>query len=126
MKIIEKYKKLNENDLNYSESMDRVFTKLVLDDYDWMCYQFQAIFPIKEGRLVLEMEYFGFITSDVKISLIKGSENEEESYRIDSDIFKEFMKKYLDAHAKHWDKEYAFSGEYLAIGFYNEIIPKLT
>ena len=83
IKELEKIGKISENDLVFVD-MDRIFTKLTLDDYDWMNYRLACSFPLKTGILEVEFEYIGAAFSYVKVK--------DKQYEFGTDIF----TKYLD------------------------------
>ena len=66
--------KLTSKDLVFQNKYghDRLYSKLILDDRDWMNYILKAAFHTTYGRLILSFEYFGANFSTIKVSLKKG------------------------------------------------------
>lgn len=127
LKPIKYDKKLSAFDMtNEWPCDDRLTGKLSLDDYDWMDYKFETYFPTKEqGRLVIEVEYFGFATCTMKVDQYHDQHSYtyyHHEFKFDSDIFVKFLKKYMTQHIKQWGKKYAFCGEKLAVELYNNIV----
>lgn len=102
---------------------DRLITKLVLDDYDWMNYQFTVWLPTKtQGFLEAKAEYYGFTNARFLVSQKIADKKYIHEIEFDADLFVEFLKKFMAEHLKHWDNTYAFCGEEMAVEFYNKIL----
>ena len=109
---------LNESMLNYNDVYDRIFTYLVMMDYDWMNYHIQAEVPLKDGIMKLDFEYIGCTKCDLKIQY----NNDSIIYEFDSDLYDEFLKKYLKAEMDAVDATYAFYGGDIVMEFYNKVM----
>lgn len=94
-------------------------TKLVLDDYDWMVYTLTLSIPTREyGDMEVEFKYFGVVKSEMKVR----TEERVHKFEFDSDIFGEYITKYLQKHIEHWNGTKAFDGIKEAMDFYNAVI----
>ena len=127
---------LSEFDLSLTAPCDdRLMTELRLCDYDWMQYVFKTCLPTKsQGFLRVEIKYFGCKDSTMvvcqNLNPHKGGQKAEtgepEIYihkmQFDTDIFVEFLKKYMSAHIAQWDSTYAFCGEKMAVEIFNKIL----
>ncbi len=98
---------------------DRIFTNLILMDYDWMHYRIQAEIPF-ENKIVMLIEflYIGSTDSYMTVEI----EGESIQYVFSTDIFDKYFEKYLDAEKEAIHGEYAFSGEDIVLEFYNEVM----
>ena len=105
--------------LELNDCFDRIFSFLILIDYDWMHYRLQAQIPIKEKQMLnIEFAYFG----DVKSSMYAELNGSVTEYIFDSNIFKEYISKYIKKHANQWNETYAFNGDDIVIEFYNNVM----
>lgn len=98
---------------------DRIFTNLILMDYDWMHYRIQAEIPL-ENKIVMLIEflYIGSTDSYMTVEI----EGESIQYVFSTDIFDKYFEKYLDAEKEAIHSKYAFSGEDIVLEFYNEVM----
>lgn len=124
-------KKIQAQDLLFTNEIedDRTNTYLTLNDYDWMQYILKTKFKtIELGILKVEFEYFGHTKSTMKVIQCHNKDVQEFIYSYDSNIFKKYIKKYLQKHIDMWESKYAFNGEEFVIDFYNEVLDvgKLT
>ena len=123
MKMFKDYlRPLSEEDFVFDDDNDCIFTKLILDDYDWMNYKLQASFPVltENGKQLLNVElvYAGFTKSFLNVQL----GNDKIQFPFDTAVFDSFLRTYLQAHLDNIDDTYAFSGGELMTRFYNEVI----
>ena len=120
-------KKIDETIVKMSETRDRVFTHLILMDYDWMHYRIQAEIPIEDNHvMVIEFLYFGLTTSLMKVAIDDLKTTVE--YEFDSNIFMKHLKKYLEKQIEYNcdNKGKVFYAEELIIYFYNEVMEKYS
>ena len=105
------------------ECPDRIETRLVLHDYDWMIYKFGTILPTKhQGYLKVTIEYFG---SQISIMKVWQTINEKiyiHEITFNTIIFIDFLKDFMTKHIQSWDNTYAFCGEKEAIEIFNKIL----
>lgn len=123
---MEKLTTINADELIFSDNPgdDRINTKLILDDYDWMNYKLQTAFHTEKlGVLSIEIEYFGATTSRMTVKQRK-TKNRIYIHSIDfpTDIFQEYIIKFMKSHIDTWAGTLAFNGEDIALEFYNAII----
>lgn len=106
---------------------DRFSTELHLEDYDWMTYKFITYLPTKkQGFLSVTIEYFGTTFSMMTVEQIIKNKKYIHNITFDSDIFIDFLIRFMTQHVKQWDEKYAFCGEELAIELFNTILMKAT
>ncbi len=111
------------SEFNLTTDMDRLFTTLILDDYDWMHYIFETKFPTKkQGFLDIQVEYYGTTTSNMNIIQILDDKEYSHTFSFDTEIFIRFLKAYMHQHIAQWDDDYAFCGEQMAVELFNEIL----
>ena len=106
---------------------DRIRTKLILDDYDWMNYRLEAWFPtIEQGILYVTFEFSGLVDSKMKVrQTLDSGENIYHTYAFSTNIFQENILKFMEKHMKSWDdNEYGFYGGEEAVAFYNTVLDK--
>ena len=111
--------KITIKDCLFTDYRDRIFTNLILMDYDWMHYRIQAEIPF-ENKIVMLIEflYMGSTDSYMTVEI----EGESIQYVFSTDIFDKYFEKYLDAEKEAIHGKYAFSGEDIVLEFYNEIM----
>lgn len=117
--------KINKEELLFSGDCgdDRVNTKLILDDYDWMSYKLETAFRTEKlGTLAIEFEYFGFTTSSMKVTQTYNNVTRNYEYEYPTDLFQKHITIFLTNHLAAWNDTYAFNGEEEALAFYNEVI----
>ena len=108
-------KRISESDLK--NFIDITKTKLVLSDYDWMYYALLVEMTTKEyGDLKIKFWYCCCSTKEVE------TENRTHSFEFDSDIFKEYIIKYLRKHIKTWHEKSTLSVTDEVIDFYNAVL----
>ena len=108
-----------------NKDTDKIFSTLILDDYDWMMYELKAIIPLNSALthphgwyMSVAFEYIG--TNKSYLKLMQG--NTRRQIEFDSGLFSLYTKKYLEEHIRSWDEKYAFSGEKAIIDFYNAVM----
>ena len=115
--------KLSEKDCCFTSEQDRIFTNLILKDYDWMYYRIQAKIPFEGQQLLfVEFAYLGTVDSTM---LVK-SGDDQVMYRFATEIFDKYFKKYLTLQKRCVLDEQVFYGGELALAFYNEVMKKHT
>lgn len=120
-------RKIKSEDLLFTGEIedDRTNTYLTLADYDWMNYILKTSFVTKElGTLKVKFEYFGAADSEMEVEQILDGKSITYTFEFNSDIFVAHIKNYLEKHIAQWGDKYAFNGEDIVIGFYNEVIEK--
>lgn len=117
-------KQIRSEDIEYGYH-DRTTTCLILDDYDWMHYSPDIYFHTKnQGYFNIRMSYSGSVNCDMHVTQEKENMIYYYEYRFGVDIFEKYISKFMMKHLKHWDSSYAFSGEDVAMEFFNEVIRK--
>ncbi len=112
-------KEIKEEDCVFTDNMDRIFTHLILMDYDWMHYRIQAEIPVEDRKILyLEFLYVGM----KKCSMIAEMDDKRIEYRFSSDIYDKYLEKYLIRHTESIHDTYAFSGEDIVLDFYKEVM----
>lgn len=104
---------------------DRINTNLILLDYDWMNYILTTRITTKDlGVLHIAFEYFGTAMSQMIVHQFQIHTNKEEIHVFDfpTNLFKEYIVKYMQKHIESWNETYAFDGADIVIEFYNKII----
>lgn len=122
-------KKINKEDLIFSGAIedDRTNTYLNLNDYDWMHYTLKTRFKTKDlGVLDVVFEYYGATESVMTVVQTNSNIVTTYTYRYATDIFQEYIVKFLQKHIASWNEEYAFYGEDIVIEFYNTVLEKGT
>ena len=114
---------LSDDDMDYTGDMDRIFTKLTLDDYDWVNYRLEAVFPIRnEPTLYLKFEYYGSLFCALFLSTFYDNDGEDAELRFNSEIFERYLAEYLEEHLASRDNPGAFYGGDIALRFFNEVL----
>lgn len=114
---------LSDDDMDYTGEMDRIFTKLVLDDYDWVNYRMEAIFPMKDAPVLLvKLEYCGSMFGTLTISTFYDSDGQDIEIRFNSEIFEKYLSEYLESHLLSRDNPGAFYGGDIILKFWNEVM----
>ncbi len=117
---IKDIKVLKKSDLTFDEKQDRMFTYLILEDYDWMYYRLQARFMIRKVPCNVEFSYFGAQKSQMLI--------EYGSIRIKltfpTHIFDKYIEKYLLEEISCIKSNDVFNGEDIILDFWNEVMDK--
>ncbi len=102
---------------------DRIETKLVLNDYDWMSYSFYTFFPTKEqGALKIKIEYFGTGSCMMTVTQDFQSKSRCHVFEFDANVFKDFLIKFMTKHIDSWNSSFAFCGEELAVEIFNAVL----
>ena len=117
--------KIKSEDLIFSGDLedDRTNTFLTLNDYDWMNYTLQTRFKTDAlGELQVKFSYYGFTTSDMEVTRIKGDVTEEYKYTYPTDLFQNHITSLMMKHIASWNSEYAFNGEDEVIDFFNDVV----
>ena len=109
--------------MDYTGEMDRIFTKLTLDDYDWVNYRLEAVFPIKnEPTLYVKFEYNGSVFCTLTLTTFFDSDDQDTELRFNSGIFIKYMSEYLELHLLSEDNPGAFYGGDIALKLWNEVL----
>ena len=104
-------------------NVDNISTKVVLNDYDWMQYDFELYIETKsQGSLNIHIDYFGCITSNMTVRQRRFDQLYEHTMKFDSEIFAKHITRFLTKHIDTWKSDEAFNGYKEAVDFYNEII----
>ena len=104
-------------------NVDNISTKVVLNDYDWMQYDFELYIETKsQGELIIHINYFGFTTSTMTVKQRRFDQLYEHTMKFDSDIFVKHITNFLTKHIGAMKTDKAFEGYREAVDFYNEII----
>ena len=119
--------KLTSKDLVFQNKYghDRLYSKLILDDRDWMNYILKAAFHTTYGRFILSFEYFGAKFSTLKVSLKKGDHTNTYEFEFSTDLFAKYITRYLKDQIRAWETSAVFYAEELVLNFYNEVISSL-
>ncbi len=116
-------KVLDISDCDFTGHRDRIYTNLILMDYDWMHYRMQAEIPYENNQVMLvEFLYFGLTDSQMTVQV--GSECAQFSFS--TEIFDKYFKKYLDGQKEALSGTFAFSGEEIVIDFYNHVMKEYS
>ena len=114
---------LSDDDMDYTGEMDRIFTKLVLDDYDWVNYRLEAIFPIKDEPILrVEFGYCGSLFCTLNLTTFYDSDEQDTEIRFNSGIFEKYLSEYMEAHLLSRDNPGAFYGGDIILKFWNEVL----
>ena len=120
--------KINKENLIFSGTCEDscTNTQLILDDYDWMTYTLCTKFRTKEmGILYVKFEYCGFADSFMSVEQTTPENKQfEYSYVFSSNLFKEYLIKFMTSHMETWDTTFAFNGEQIVIDFFNDVLDK--
>ena len=112
-------KNISLTDCNFADNRDRIFTNLILMDYDWMHYRIQAEIPFENNTIMLvEFLYIGSIESYMTIEI----NGDKIQYTFSTDIFDKYFKKYLNAEKKAIYNDYAFNGGDIVLKFYHDVM----
>lgn len=125
--LTEKLKKIAEEDLIFENVpfKDRINTELELRDYDWMTYVLSTSFRTKtQGELKVRFEYLGVVESQMYVEQHKKGLCKEYVYSFSSDIFENYLIKFMTGHLAQWENEDVFYGGDIVLEFYNEIMEK--
>lgn len=116
--------KLTSKDMVYKNiyGHDRLYSKLVLTDADWMNYKLTSEFDTIYGRFSLSFEYFGAEFSVMKVTLKKGAHVNTYDYEFSTDLFEKYIIRYLEKQIDAWKTDAVFYAEAIILDFYNEII----
>lgn len=102
---------------------DRLYSKLILSDTDWMNYILKAIFTVRKyGRFYVTFEFFGSQTSIMKVTQKRRNRIYKYEYKFSTDIFQKNITCYLAAQIEAWQNDRVFNAEYLILNFYNQVI----
>ncbi len=121
---MEKYLRLlSDDDMDYTGEMDRIFTKLTLDDYDWIRYCLEVVFPLKDDPpLYAKFEYTGSLFCALTLSTFYDSDKQDIEIRFNSGIFEKYLSKYLETHLASRENPIAFYGGDIALELWNEVL----
>lgn len=101
---------------------ENLTTKLALDDYDWMQYILESKFYIEsQGLIEVKFDYFGTTVSIMSVTQTIGEKVHKYAYKFDSDLFKQYIIKFMQRHIDAWDNP-PFNGDDLVIDFFNSVI----
>ena len=102
---------------------DRLYSKLILSDTDWMNYILKAVFTVRKyGRFYVTFEFFGAQTSIMKVIQKKKHHTYKYEYEFSADIFQKNITRYLTAQIESWQNDSVFNAEHLILDFYNQVI----
>ena len=119
---INKLKKLSVKDVVVDDNIDRIYTTLILDDYDWMNYQLDIKIPTAYDIINISFQFYGTVTSTMNIQY----KDLERNVEFDTDIFIKHLKIYMQHHMQQWETEgTVFYGEKEALDFFNEVIDSI-
>lgn len=121
--------KINSEELLFVDEpmQDRTNTFLSLDDYDWMSYELKTVFKTEKlGVLSVCFQYFGTVTSNMKVIQSIDDNIVEYTYEYPTDLFKKHIINFLKHHIEAWDSKYAFNGEDYVLEFFNDVIENGT
>lgn len=106
-------------EVEFNPNRDRIFTFLTMSDYDWMSYKLRGEIPLKGGRLMtVVFEYDGFVQSEMSVKIGE----EEIRYEFSTEVFNEYLQKYLEAEIKCFHSTSAFYGGDLLLEFYKAVV----
>ena len=109
---------ITAEDCDFTGYHDRVFTNLILMDYDWMHYRIQAEIPFEKIVMLVEFLYIESAESYMTVEI----EDKNIQYVFPTEIFDKYFEKYLDAEKEAIHGKYAFSGEDIVLECYNEVM----
>ena len=102
---------------------DRLYSKLILSDTDWMNYILKAIFTVrKHGRFYVTFEFFGAQISVMKVRQKKRHHTYKFEYEFSAEIFQKNIIRYFTAQIVAWQNDSVFNAEHLILDFYNQVI----
>ena len=102
---------------------DRLYSKLILSDTDWMTYILKAIFTVrKHGRFYVTFEFFGAQISVMKVRQKKRHHTYKFEYEFSAEIFQKNIIRYFTAQIVAWQNDSVFNAEHLILDFYNQVI----
>lgn len=113
--------KISEGDLLFTNEPcgDRVNVTSEFADYDWMQYQIDTGFNIKDiGKVSVKFEYFGSSRSNMFVK----TKDQKYQYDFDSKIFAKYMKRYFTEFTESLDSKYAFYAGDIVIDWFNEVL----
>ena len=120
---ITKLPSLAHDDCTFTDYRDRIFTHLILMDYDWMHYRIQAEIPFDDNEVMLvEFLYIGSTDSYMTVQI----RDKSIQYTFSTDIFDTYFEKYLDKEKHAIRDSLAFYGGEIVLEFYNEVIAHHT
>lgn len=123
----EELKKIEQKELIFENEpfKDRINTELELKDYDWMCYVLSTSFRTKtQGELKVRFEYSGITKSEMYVEKHNKGACQEYTYSFSSDIFENYLIRFMMRHLAQWEKQEVFYGGEIVLEFFNEIIEK--
>ena len=102
---------------------DRLYSKLILSDTDWMNYILKAVFTVrKHGRFYVTFEFFGAQISVMKVRQKKRHHTYKFEYEFSAEIFQKNIIRYFTAQIVAWQNDSVFNAEHLILDFYNQVI----
>ena len=120
---ITKLPSLTHDNCTFTDYRDRIFTHLILMDYDWMHYRIQAEIPFDDNEVMLvEFLYIGSTDSYMTVQI----QDKSIQYTFSTDIFDTYFEKYLDKEKHTIRDSLAFYGGEIILKFYNEVIAHHT
>ena len=73
---------------NFTNRIDEFYTKLILDDYDWMNYVLLCVLPSKDyGDIKIVFNYSGYVKSFMIVKTV----NKIHGFEFNSDIFQKHI-----------------------------------
>ena len=98
---------------------DRLYSKLILSDTDWMNYILKAVFTVrKHGRFYVTFEFFGAQISVMKVRQKKRHHTYKFEYEFSAEIFQKNIIRYFTAQIVAWQNDSVFNAEHLILNFY--------
>lgn len=116
---------IKAQDLSYTNTYgnDRLYSKLILTDTDWMNYKLISKFTTKKyGQFHIVFEFFGANFSLMNVKCIKGQKTCKSEYTFSTDIFQKYIVLYLSAQIAAWHSNDVFYAEQIVLDFYNQVI----
>ena len=102
---------------------DRLYSKLILSDTDWMNYILKAVFTVrKHGRFYVTFEFFGAQISVMKVRQKKRHHTYKFEYEFSAEIFQKNIIRYFTAQIVAWQNDSVFNAEHLILDLYNQVI----
>lgn len=119
------FTEIKAQDLSYTNTYgsDRLYSKLILTDTDWMNYKLITKFTTKKhGQFHIVFEFFGADFSIMNVKCIKRQKTCKSEYTFSTDIFQKYIVRYLSAQIAAWRSDDVFYAEPIILDFYNQVI----
>ncbi len=116
-------RELYDFNMKYRGHRDRIFTHLIMMDYDWLHYRIQAELPIEDGKIMLvEFKNMGAVISEMNVQIDKTY----VGFKFSSDLFDELLEKYLNKQLYAIQTHNTFYGGDLILDYYNKVMQTYT